>query len=179
MFIGERSLASERQVRSELADALNGKPAPALIAKRWFNVPQLPKPARTLIERETDQSGKSLAAEGTSLAPTNELKNEPLLLYFWTGSAYEPWAARLHDKYKDRGLGVVSIHYAYNAYDLEATIKDRDIRLPIALDIPERTERAYSVKIWPTYFLIDKDGKVRQGYLEHAPTDKQIEELLK
>ena len=76
---------------------------------------------------------------------------------------------------------VISVHPDRDVGDIDATINDRHIELPIAIDTRAQGNDAvaYSVKVWPTYFLIDKEGKVRQGFLEHPPTDKQVEERLK
>src|SRR6185369_12377902 len=90
-----------------------------------------------------------------------------VLLYFWTDNSYEPWAAALQERFKDRGLVTISVHStARDAGDVKTVIDDRHIELPTAIDGAGSTssERAYSVKIWPTYFLIDKEGKVRQGF---------------
>ena len=103
-----------------------------------------------------------------------------MLLYFWNGSAYQPLASAYQKKYKDRGLVVISVHPSKGSDGLNALVKEQQIDLPIAIDTTTTVnERAYTVKIWPTYFLIDKSGKVVRGYLEHPPTDKEIEELLK
>jgi hypothetical protein len=185
LFIGERSMVSEDQIRHEIADVLNGRPAPDLKVARWYNESQLPPgtigpagmPGRLIDLRFQAQLGRGPA-------PPRGLNGKAVLLYFWTGNSYDPAAAALQDKFKDRGLVVISVHPDRDVGDINAMIKDRRVELPIAIDpILNRgggqAETAYSVKIWPTYFLIDKEGKVCQGFLEHPPTDKQVEELLK
>ncbi len=153
VFFGRRSTDTEDQVRAKLANILNGRPAPELTVKRWFNEP--------------------------SEASFKKLQGKVVLLYFWNADDYSALAARLERKYKDRGLVVLGVHPAMDSEKLDELLKEKNIDLPTAIDTARTdTERAYTVKIWPTYFLIDKSGKVSQGYLDHPPTDKQVEALL-
>jgi hypothetical protein len=40
------------------------------------------------------------------------------------------------------------------------------------------TAKRYVVDAWPTYFLIDKTGKVVWGFVHDPPALSQIQELL-
>jgi peroxiredoxin len=153
VFFGRRSTDTEEQVRTKLANILNRRPAPELTVKQWLNTPP-----------------------ETSL---KKLQGKAVLLYFWNGTDYSAFATRLERKYKDRGLVVLGIHPNQDSEKLDELFKEKNIDLPNAIDTARLDiQRAYTVKLWPTYFLIDKGGKVSQGYLEHPPTDKQVEALL-
>jgi peroxiredoxin len=153
LFYGRRSMDNEDQVRAKLANVLNTRPAPELAVQRWLN-----QPSETSVKK---------------------LQGKVVLLYFWNSDDYSALAARLERKYKDRGLVVFGVHPAKENEKLDELLREKNVDLPIAIDTERAAiERAYTVKIWPTYFLIDKSGKVSQGYLEHPPTDKQVEALL-
>src|SRR5262245_30426432 len=48
---------------------------------------------------------------------------------------------------------------------------------PIAVDTGQ-TAKDYAIDGWPSYFLIDRDGKVRSAYGGRPPTEDQVKELL-
>lgn len=41
-----------------------------------------------------------------------------------------------------------------------------------------KTAEHFAIGEWPTYFLLDKAGKIELGYSSRFPSDEQIEELL-
>ena len=49
---------------------------------------------------------------------------------------------------------------------------------PIAVD-SGRTEETFTIEAWPTYFLVDKTGKLVSGFNHEPPTDDLVDELLK
>ena len=57
-------------------------------------------------------------------------------------------------------------------------LRDRKITIPVAIDQGETAKR-YAISAWPTYFLIDKNGKVISGFSQEPPKESQIDELLR
>ena len=88
------------------------------------------------------------------------------------------WADRIDQKYKDRGLVVIGVHSAQDGDKAGALLKEKGYTFPVAVDQGPTAER-YAIEAWPTYFLIDKSGKVAWGPGDKPPTESQIEEMLK
>ena len=154
LFFARRPQWSEEETRTVLANVLNGKAAPDLSTKLWFDTP--------------------------GEASLQKLPGKVVLLYFWSGLEYQPWASSIQQRINDDRLVVIGVHPNKDSEKIEALIAEKRIPIPIAIDTARaETERKYSIKVWPSYFLIDKTGKVSQGYLDHPPPEQDIENLLK
>jgi thiol-disulfide isomerase/thioredoxin len=142
-----------RKIRKEIGT----KSAPALDAKAWLNAPA---------ELRLDK-----------------LRGQVVLLDFW-GAWCGPCVAKLprteelHQKYKDRGLVVIGVHSANESEKAADVLKEKAITFAVAIDRGSTAEH-YAVEAWPTYFLIDKSGKVVWGFAHEPPKESQIEELLR
>jgi len=160
LLVADRALVPEveralliRKIKKEMV----GKTAPALDGQAWFNVPA---------EMELEK-----------------LRGKVVLLDFW-GAWCAPCVAKLprseelYQKYKDRGLVVIGVHSADNAEKLKPILEEKKITFPVVQDRGATAER-YAIEAWPTYFLIDKAGKVVWGFAHNPPEEKQIEELLR
>ena len=84
----------------------------------------------------------------------------------------------LHQKYKVRGLEVIGVHSANESEDVGEFLKEKKITFAVAVDKGETAKR-YAIETWPTYFLIDKAGRVVWGFSSALPPESQIEELLR
>ena len=119
----------------------------------------------------------------TDDTPTWEtLKGRVVLVDFW-GTwcgpcvAKLPVAQELHEKYVDRGLAVVGIHSSQGADTCAAFLKEQGYTFPVAID-SGKTAEAFTISGWPTYFLIDRTGKVVQGFTHEPPGEEAVEALL-
>lgn len=151
--LSEVLAAAEAEVRLK---KLGGKPAPALDAGRWLNAPD------------------GLKLDG--------LKDKVVLVDFWgqwCGPCVEklPRVEELHAKFKDRGLVVIGVHSADRSDKLDEFLKANKVSFPVVIDRGETATR-YGVEAWPTYFLIDKTGKVVWGFSNEPPAADRIEQLL-
>jgi thiol-disulfide isomerase/thioredoxin len=113
----------------------------------------------------------------------DELRGKVVLADFWAtwcAPCIEelPSVQRLHDKYAEKGLVVIGIHSAKDTSRCKKFVTDHKISFPIVLD-SGKTAEGYGVTSFPTYFLIDRKGKVVSGYSAQPPTDSVIESLLK
>ena len=154
LLVVRRSLVGEEEARTMLANNLKGRAAPELLTKQWFNTP-----------------------EETSL---KKLQGKVVLMYFWSGVDYQPWAASIQKKINGDQLVVIGIHPDKDSEKIEALIAEKRIPIPIAIDTARlETESKYTVRVWPMYFLVDKTGIVRQVYFDHPPPEKDIDDLLK
>nr|WP_309707927.1 TlpA disulfide reductase family protein [Armatimonas sp.] len=109
------------------------------------------------------------------------------IMYFWSKScpschANMPHLQKLRDEYGPKGLEVVSVHRPMGEFDLdEAKVlevaKELGITEKLIFDNDHSIGDELKVDAWPTYFLFDKDGKVRR----HAKGQfgvKMIEQAL-
>lgn len=116
------------------------------------------------------------------------LKGKVVLVDFWSYVCPHclhslPHVVALNDKYSKQGLVVIGVHVkqARSMQDLKAAIKEHGITYPVAVDNNLATARQYHVHQLPTFFLINKDGKVvytASGGDNNATLDRKIRELL-
>ena len=151
-FVAEQELKL-RQIREQQPNS----PAPELDAAQWFNT------------------------EGALSLPA--LRGKVVLLDFWGQWCHPcveklPKTEALHERFKDRGVAVIGVHSSFTTEGIEAFLKSKQITFPIAVDTGATAER-YAIQAWPTYYLLDKAGKIAWGGEHDLPEDSRIEELLK
>ncbi|RZI94033.1 MAG: redoxin domain-containing protein [Variovorax sp.] len=119
------------------------------------------------------------------------LAGKVVLVDFWTYGCYNcvntlPHVVGWYEKYKNQGFVVVGIHSPEFAYEkptrnVSAAMKKHGIAYPVAQDNGFQTWRAYDNKYWPSFYLVDKQGRVRRrhdGEGEYAQMDAAIRVLL-
>jgi thiol-disulfide isomerase/thioredoxin len=151
-FVAELMLQAQK-LKKEMGD----KPAPGLVARQWLNT--------------------------TGELRLEQFKGKVVLLDFWGQWCAPcvknlPAAEELHVKYKDKGLVVIGVHSADRNENLDEFLKQQKLSFPVMVDQGKTAER-YIIETWPTYFLIDKAGKVSWGFGNNLPSVAQIEQLLK
>jgi thiol-disulfide isomerase/thioredoxin len=152
MYIAALMLQAQK-LKKEMGD----KPAPALAARQWLNT--------------TGELG------------LDQCKGKVVLLDFWGQWCAPcvkklPSAEELHVKYKDKGLVVIGVHSADQSERIEDFLMEQKITFPVMID-QGTTAKRYVIDAWPTYFLINKVGKVSWGFANDLPSIAQIEELLR
>lgn len=118
-----------------------------------------------------------------------DFKGKVTLLDFWYMSCFPciqaiPTIEKLYETYKDKGLQVFGV----NPYDMKridrmpAFLENNPIKYPIymtGVEIPQ----SYNVSGYPTFYIIDKAGKVHASFVGYGPETeekltKAIQEVL-
>ena len=131
-----------------------GDAAPALSIKRWHN---------------TD----------TPLS-LEKLRGKVVLLDFWGVWCSPcikaiPKLKQLARDFEDDAFEIIMVHTPMKSHEVESFIRKQKLKLPIAIDkgkaktIAGETNLDYRVTAYPSYFLIDKKGKLRLVYADRLP----------
>jgi peptide-methionine (R)-S-oxide reductase len=119
------------------------------------------------------------------------LRGRVVIVDFWTFGCYncrntlpavKSWDAR----YRDKGLTIIGVHtpeleLERNIETVRREIAKLDIRYPVVTDNDNATWNAYKVEAWPTWFVIDKLGRVRWMHVgegAYEETEQLIKKLL-
>ena len=111
-----------------------------------------------------------------------ELRGSVVLLDFWSVKclpciAGMPAVEAMYKKYKDRGFEVVAIHPFGLNEQLHQFLEQHDYSFSFRIDVGSTTD-TYAVSAYPTYFLIDRQGRLVWGPKHHKPPEDTIEKYL-
>lgn len=142
------------------------------VAGYWafFNAPAAPQ-----VEFKTI-AGESIA--------TRDLRGKVVLVEFWATSCVTcveemPKIIQTYRKYRDQGFETVAVAMDYDPPNHVLTFAQKN-QLPfkVALDIKGEVARSFgNIRLTPTSFLIDKQGRIVKQYLG-APDIEQFHALL-
>jgi thiol-disulfide isomerase/thioredoxin len=120
-----------------------------------------------------------------------ELRGQVALLEFWDYSSANclrtlPYVKEWRSKYREFDLVVLGVHtpqfkFGRNPENVEAALRRLEIDYPVVTDNDAVIWTAYSNRIWPTKFLVDKDGFLRfshQGEGAYDQFERAIQSLL-
>ncbi len=109
----------------------------------------------------------------------------------WCGPCMQaiPHNVEIVKEYADQGVALIGVHDARRGWDKAAeTVNTKNINYPVALDMRPAGEDslgsygvstiAWNVRFWPTYFVIDKRGRVRAAGLKPDHVEDVIDALL-
>lgn len=151
----------------------------------------------------TEEKAKQYPRAKELIAPSGFINTEPfkladligkkvVLLDIWTYSCINcqrtlPYLSAWHEKYKDQGLAIVSVHSPEFEFEkveenVRAAVEQSNIKYPVVLDNEYGTWDAYQNRYWPRKYLIDIDGFVVYDHIgegAYEETERKIQELLK
>ena len=114
-----------------------------------------------------------------------QLRGRVVLLNFWVFTCYNctntvPSLVEFDRRYRDQGLTLIGIHtpefppYAgeHDKGNVARALAKYGIAYPNAQDNDRRTWDEYGIRYWPSFVLIDKQGRIRYtGYGEFHLND--------
>jgi thiol-disulfide isomerase/thioredoxin len=102
------------------------------------------------------------------------LKGKVVLLDFWAFDCAPcleamPHVRELYTKYEKKGLIIIGVHAPrtedeHNVTKLREAVKRMDIRFPVVADNPKKIWDDYRCDLWPTVFVIDRNGAIRYSH---------------
>lgn len=117
----------------------------------------------------------------------SSLKGKVVLIDFWAFDCDPcketvPHVEALYEKYSKDGLVVIGVHTPRTADEkdvpkLRVAVKKMGIRYPVVADSNQKIFADYRCDLWPTQFVIDKQGTIR---LNHGGVGRyaEIEEAI-
>ncbi|QTR50069.1 TlpA disulfide reductase family protein [Candidatus Thiothrix anitrata] len=130
----------------------------------------------------------SVATVDGETVSLDSLKGKPYLLTFWatscSGCVKEiPALQALHQQHHKDGLRVIGVAMSYDEIPaIQAMRAQKGMEYTIAYDQTGALAQQFDVRVTPTSFLIDLNGKIamhRLGEWDHAELEQKIVELLK
>ncbi len=119
------------------------------------------------------------------------LRGRVVVVDFWTFACYNcrnalPAVQNWDARYRAQGLTVIGVHTPEldserNLDNLRNEIAELGIRFPVVSDNDYSTWNAYRVRAWPTWFVIDKQGRIRWQHVgegAYKETEQVIKQLL-
>ena len=101
-----------------------------------------------------------------------ELRGKVVLIDFWTFDCWNcyrsfPWLRTVEERFSARGLQVVGVHTPEFAHEkiratIERKVKEFKLAHPIMIDNDFSYWRAMKNSVWPAFFILDKQGRVRK-----------------
>jgi len=117
-----------------------------------------------------------------------QLRGKVVLLDVWTFDCWNcyrsfPWLNDLHQRYAEQGFEIIGIHSPEFQHERERAAVERKaaefgLHHPIMLDNDFGYWRALGNRYWPSFYLIDKQGRIRQREVGEMHTGDRAAEAL-
>jgi peroxiredoxin len=90
-----------------------------------------------------------------------------------------PLLKELYAQYKDQGVAVVGISLDKNAKPVREMVDSKGMSWPQIVDLDESLMKLFNIKETPTYYLLDRDGKIVAKDIPIKKLSAAIDDLLK
>ena len=104
-----------------------------------------------------------------------ELKGKVVAIEFWTHGCHNcrnalPHLQEILEEFGPEGFVLIGIHSPeFKSEKKIASIKKylihNNLTLPVAVDNDMKMWKAYGARYWPTLYLIDKQGRIRERHI--------------
>jgi len=127
-------------------------------------------------------SGK-IASNADNFVDLKELRGKVVIVDFWgvwCGPCLRmmPYLAHLEKKYADQGLCVIGVHSQTRAEGINAYLSSHPKAWPNIVDSNGTFAKGYEVSVWPSLYIIDKQGRVRVALPHVLGLDAAVAQLL-
>ncbi len=115
------------------------------------------------------------------------LKGQPVLLNFWATwcgpCAIEmPALEQIYRKYQDQGLVVLGVNQGETGDRVTQYLRGNNLSFPSVLDAETNVARQYRVTGYPTTWLVDADGTLRQvrrgAFLDVSQVERMVADVI-
>jgi len=120
------------------------------------------------------------------------LRGKVVVIDFWAFDCEPcieamPHIKELYDEYGHEGLVVIGVHtpradYEKNVSKLREAIARLGIKFPVVVDDKQKMFRDYLCDLWPSQFVIDRNGVVRYshgGVGRYGEMEKVVQSMIK
>lgn len=105
----------------------------------------------------------------------SNLHGNVVLMHVWTYGCWNcyrsfPWMNELEASYQPQGLRVIGIHtpefeQEHDVATIRARMKKFGLNHPVMIDNDYRYWEALGNHYWPTYYLVDQQGRIRAQFI--------------
>ncbi len=119
------------------------------------------------------------------------LRGKVVLVHFWTFGCIncihvQPYVKAWSDKYGPDGFVVIGVHtpelsYERDINNVRDAVAQAGVHFPVAFDPAFATWRAYGNGVWPAFYFVGRDGRIRHthgGEGDYDESEAVIRELL-
>ena len=133
--------------------------------------------AKELTPRALPEFTNSKSAEWINSKPLSiqDLKGKVVMLDFWTFECWNcyrsfPWLHELEAQFKDQPFQVVGVHTPEFEHErrvelVQDKVKEFGLVHPVVMDNDFSYWNALGTRYWPSFYLVDKQGKVRYVFV--------------
>ncbi len=120
----------------------------------------------------------------------DELRGKVVLIDVWTYGCWNcynsfPWLRSVEEKFSDQAFTVIGIHtpefdHEKDRENVIEKVKKFELHHPVMMDNDFAYWRALRNKYWPAYYIVDKEGNIRRGFIgETHQGDRRAKKIEK